>query len=210
MVSPRSLAIAIAGLSLLPLTSATADDDHRFVITPLLGYRGGGEFDALVGTATPDIDATESYGMALSMNLGQRHALELLYTFQPSEFQDNGLELDIEHLPLGAKATYLESEAMVPYAAAGLGATRFTPDQGDDEISFSGSLALGIEWPINEQFNVRLEGRAHIVYMNGNHTLFCGSSAAGGNCLVRAAGDIFFQPELLLGVGIALGQRTTR
>ena len=94
MVSPRSLAIAIAGLSLLPLTSATADDDHRFVITPLLGYRGGGEFDALVGTATPDIDATESYGMALSMNLGQRHALELLYTFQPSEFQDNGLELD--------------------------------------------------------------------------------------------------------------------
>lgn len=205
--SLASVAVACA-LLMTHAVTVRADEEHRFQITPLVGYRGGGEFDAFVGTQVFDAESSGAYGVALNMSAGEGRQYELIYNFQPTEIEDLDVDLDIETLHIGGSATYLTSETMIPYIAGGIGATRLKPDRGDDETRFSASLALGVGRPINDRIRVRLEVRGYFVTMAGNSRIFCGSGAAGGGCVARASGDVFFQYEALAGIAIGFGPAT--
>lgn len=190
--------------SLLASSFAHAQDEGpAFEITPLIGYRSGGDFDA-EGGANPNIVASASFGLILGYAANSDTRYELLYSRQQSEIQSTGgFDLDVEHLHIGGTATFAGGERFVPFISGGLGASRLSPQSGDDEMRFSGSLALGTIATFGEHFRLRLEVRGYLVSMDGNAGLFCDSGAAGGTCLVRAAGDTMFQYEFVAGVGFA-------
>jgi hypothetical protein len=201
-MSARS--VLLACLLLASGFAHAQDERHAFEITPLIGYRSGGDFDA-EGGANPNIQASASFGLILgyaAANSDTRY--ELLYTRQQSEIESTGgFDLDVEHLHIGGTATFAGGELFVPFISGGLGASRLSPQSGDDVTRFSGSLALGTIANFSEHFRLRLEVRGYLVSMDGNAGLFCDASAAGGTCLVRAAGDTMFQYEFLAGLGFA-------
>lgn len=200
----RDIASILCTTMFVATAAAAEDIAHRFEITPLAGYRAGGDFDEIGSTDNPNIEPSVSYGLALAWRLDPERKLELLYDYQSSEIQDSGIGLQVEHLHLGGSASFNATDTFVPYIAGGLGATHLKPDSGADETRFSGSLGLGFEIPIGDRIGLRFEARGYLVSMDGNSELFCGSSAAGGACLVRAAGSTLFQYALLGGIAVKL------
>lgn len=179
------------------------DEPPAFEITPLIGYRSGGDFDA-DGGANPNIEPSASFGLILGYATDSETHYELLYTRQQSEIEStDGFDLDVEHLHIGGTATFEGGQRFIPFISGGLGGTRLSPQSGDDVTRFSGSLALGATAAFSEHIRLRLEVRGYLVSMDGNAGLFCASAAAGGTCLVRAAGDTMFQYEFLAGLGFA-------
>lgn len=183
-------------------SSAAADEDGKFELTALLGYRGGGDFDELEGPANPNIEPDMSYGFALGWLPMPQTRYELIYDLQQTAIQDLNIDLDVEHLHVGGTATFGDGDGAEPYVAGGIGATRFNPSRGDDETRFSISLGFGVDVPINSRFGFRLEARGYLVSMSSDSQIFCTSGASGGNCLVRAAGDAMFQYALIGGIGL--------
>lgn len=190
----RFATIAVTCISLFAaMTAGAQDDSPRLEIAALVGYRGGGDFDALAGTDNPNIQPAETYGISLGWYRDAETRYELLYDLQSTDIQDSGVDLDVEHLHLGGALGFPATDALAGYISGGLGATRFHPSTGEDETRFSLSLAMGVDVPIGQHFGMRLEARGYLVAMDGDSEIFCGSGPAGGACLVRAAGDTLFQ-----------------
>jgi opacity protein-like surface antigen len=201
------LRLNAALLCLSPLTAiaAPAADDTRaprFEIAALVGYRSGGDFDALTGTDNPNIQPDMSYGVSVGWLSDSETTYELLYDLQRTRIQGSDVDLDVEHLHLASALTYGGTDEWNPYISGGLGATRLQPSTGADETRFSMSLALGVGVPVSEHVAVRLEVRGYLVFMDGNSNIFCSSGAAGGTCLVRAAGDTLFQYAAIGGIAV--------
>jgi hypothetical protein len=191
-------------ISLLAAVHVRADEDdaNRFEIAALVGYRGGGDFDALTGTDNPNIEPEVSYGVSVGWYSDPATKYELLYDVQSTQIEDSDVDLDVEHLHLGGSLPFPATENLEGYISGGLGATRFNPSTGADETRFSVSLALGVDVPIGEHVGFRLEARGYLAFMNGNSEIFCSSGAVGGACLVRAAGDHLFQYAVIGGLGV--------
>jgi opacity protein-like surface antigen len=196
------ISVALAGLGLAAPLAAKEDIEPQFDVTPMIGYRGGGDFDALAGTDNPNIEPEASFGIAFGWRTDAQTRYELLYDAQLTQIQDLGVDLDVEHLHVGGTASFGDGDTVKPYIAGGIGATRLRPSSGDDETRFSMSIALGVDIPISERIGVRLETRGYLVSMSSNSEIFCQSGSSGGSCLVRAASDAMFQYSVLGGVAL--------
>lgn len=200
----QSIYIAVlTNLCFVTLASAADDIEPKFEVTPIVGYRGGGDFDALVGTENPNIQPDVSFGLVLGWRRDAMSRYELLYDRQETDIQDMDVDLTVEHLHLGGTASFGDGDIFHPYIAGGLGATRLQPSIGDDETRFSLSLGFGVDVPLSKRVGLRLETRGYLLFMSGNSEIFCQSGAAGGNCLARAAGDTMFQYSVLGGIALA-------
>ena len=179
------------------------DQEHRFDITPLIGWRGGGDFDRDPGQ-NPNIAPAESFGLALGYATDDSTRYELLYMLQQSNIEDtDGFDLDVEHLHLGGTAAFNAGDLLVPFVSGGIGATRFSPETGEDEARLSIALGLGTTAPLSDRVNLRFEVRGYLVSMDHDADLFCTSVPSGQHCLVRAAGSTLFQYELLAGLALS-------
>lgn len=202
MRSPWIYISVLTNVCFATIAAAADDTEPTFEVTPIVGYRGGGDFDALVGPDNPNIQPDASFGLVLGWRSDAHTRYELSYDVQQTDIQDLDVELDVEHLHVGGTASFGDGETFKPYIAGGLGATRLNPSSGDDETRFSFSLGFGVDVPINERFGLRLETRGYLVFMSGDSQIFCQSGPAGGDCLVRAAGDTMFQYSVLGGAAL--------
>ena len=190
-------------LSLLAAVAANAQDTPRpFEIAAMVGYRSGGDFDALTGTDNPNIQPDVSYGVSFGWYSDPQTKYELLYDLQSTQIQASDVDLDVEHLHLGGALPFEATDTLEGYISGGLGATLLQPSRGADETRFSMTLALGVHVPVGERVGLRLEARGYFVSMDGNSNIFCSSGPAGGTCLVRAAGDLLFQYAAIGGISI--------
>lgn len=196
------VALALACCCLFTAAGAAETKKPAFEATALIGYRSGGDFDQLQGTDNPNIQPDASYGVSFGWYSDSQTKYELIYDVQQTDIQGMDVALDVEHLHLGGTAAFGDGDAVRPYVAGGLGATRFRPSVGDDETRFSLSIGFGIGIPLGERLGLRLEARGYLVSMSSDSEIFCQSGAAGGNCLVRAAGDTLFQYSVLGGIGV--------
>lgn len=197
------LLIGLIGLSpmIANAEGSAADSGLVFEVTPFIGYRGGGEFDAADG-ATPNMGSDESFGLVIGIVTEQDTSYELLYSSQEADIKGPiALDVRAEHLHLGGTAQFNQSDRVSPFISGGIGGTRLTPDVGEDELRFSASLGFGALTTITDRFRARFEVRGYLVSMDGNGDIFCSSTAAGGTCTLKAAGDTLFQYEVLLGAG---------
>ena len=181
-------------------TPAT-DSGLAVEVTPFVGYRGGGEFDAADGS-TPNMGSDESFGLIIGIVTEQNTSYELFYSAQEANIKGpHDLDVRTEHLHLGGTAQFNEGDRFAPFISGGIGGTRLTPEAGEDELRFSGSLGFGAIASITDRFRARLELRSYLVSMDGNGEIFCSSTAAGGNCALKAASDTLFQYEFFVGAG---------
>ncbi len=82
-----------------------------------------------------------------------------------------------------------------------MGLTRISPQtgSGSEDTRFSLSLGTGVKLPITQRFDVRLEARGFVTFINSDSAFFCASGSSGGVCAIQAKTDAFFQYELLAG-----------
>ena len=149
-----------------------------FEITPLVGYRLAGEFDASYDyfdddflSADAEIEEGEFFGVIFGFPLGTGLKLELLANRQESTFIiDEGLFGPVEDLGditlyhFHAGLTYEWGLGQVrPFVTGSLELARLDPDfpELNAENRFAGSFGGGVKIFFSEAVGLRLEGRGY-------------------------------------------------
>jgi hypothetical protein len=193
---------------LAPL-GAIADERPRFDVTPMVGYRMGGEFeeadtDTDTGS-TLDLDEGTSYGIDVGLYRDATSFYELLYTRQESGIDSpdpaiGSVDVATEYLHFGGTLLFTDEYWYVPWLSLTVGATRLKPDGGfDDETEFSASLGGGVRLPFSDRVAATVGVRGYLTLVDSDTAIFCVGSG-DLNCLVRTSGSTFFQGEAFVGL----------
>ena len=149
--------------------------------------------------------------LAITVDVGPPESSQQYELFYSRE--DAGLRLSstvrladvtVEYLHLGGTVLFDDDAKIKPYAAGGLGITRFTPSEGGStDTKFSMSLGLGLKWPVTRRFSFRLEVRGFVTAVDSNTSSFCKSGQIALTCRIHENGQAFVQGELLAGATLA-------
>jgi hypothetical protein len=163
-----------AVLSLLP-TVALAQPG-RFELTPTVGYRLDGEFDAESSDVFDpalniDVESSETFGLLFDIPLAPYWQLEILANRQRTEFVvDRGLFTpgddlgDVDLTVLQAGFLFWWGGGQVnPFVTMAAGLTRIDPqlDELDSDDRFSMSFGGGVKIFLGGNIGIRLEGRGY-------------------------------------------------
>lgn len=177
-------------------------------ITPLLGYRGGGEFIDETTNKKHTIVSSEIYGLIVSWPYERGKTYEIYYSHQssdinsisvtvPSPTSTADIPLTIDYLHFGGTAPISSEKDLKTFVSGGLGFTYLSPDftgaQSDLRASFS--IGVGLKYPITERIAFRLETRGLATLFNNNSAIFC-----SGGCSIKINGNLFMQGEVFAGV----------
>ena len=197
----------------LLLLNANADaGTFTIELTPIYGYRNGGEFTDEINDSRHTIQSSNMYGLVLSWpphHLGQ--AYEVYFSHQSSELTSVSLSLPdtpdtadipltIRYLHVGGTTPITEQENFKAFLSGGLGFTYLSPDFSSLESDLRASLSIGVgfKWPINEKLALRLETRGFATMFNSNSALFCNNGA----CSLSVNGSLFWQGEVFAGIAL--------
>lgn len=192
------------------LTTSTIT--HSLEITPLLGYRGGGEFVDTVNGKKHTVESSEVYGVIIGWPYERGKDIEIYYSHQSSKLNsvdvnipsptttgNVDIPLTLDYLHFGGTVPISEETSYKTFMSGGLGFTYLSPDlqglQSDLRASFS--IGVGVKWPISENIAVRLETRGLATLFNSNTAIFC-----NGGCALSIDGSLFFQGEVSAGLAI--------
>ncbi len=209
--APAILMAILLAIVAAPALAAEAGE-YRFAITPLLGYRMGGDFESDDTDAEVSLDDDAAVGFILNAPaeaLGEDAYTEweLYFSRQSAGIEDAPLEVDptlevdISYLLLGG--TYVGAGELVrPFLAAGIGAAHLSPDAsgyGSDTV-FAVGIGGGAQVFPTEQIGLRLEVRALGAVIDSHSNLFCASGPEGSACAVSASGNMLWQWEAFAGL----------
>ncbi len=191
----RIVAILVAAGFLSPGLAGAVEVE----ISPLLGYRFGGEFHEETTDQDVDLDPAGAFGLAVDVEYAPDKMVEVFYSRQSTSIEDTSLDVDVEYFQIGGVAEFTQDN-YTPYAVGTIGATRFSPDGDfDSETRFSLTMGGGVKWFFNEHWAARVEGRAYFTVFDSDAQVFCVSSG-GAACLFRVSGSVVWQLEALAGV----------
>ena len=178
-----------------PALASAADVE----VSPLVGYRFGGQFHEETTDRDVDLKEAGTFGLAVDVEYAPDQMVEVFYSRQSTSIEDTNLDLDVEYFHVGGVAEFTQDH-YTPYAVGTIGATKFSPDGGfDSETRFSMTLGGGVKWFFNERWAARVEGRAYFTIFDSDAEVFCVSSG-GAACLFRVSGSVVWQLEALAGV----------
>lgn len=191
---------------------AAEPGDYRFSVTPLLGYRMGGDFESDDTDAEVSLDDDVAVGFILNapaeaIGDDAYTEWELYFSRQSAGIEkapvgvDPSLDVDISYLLLGG--TYVgPGELVRPFLAAGIGAAHLSPDGSgyDSDTVFAFGIGGGAQIFPTEQIGLRLEVRALGAVLDSNSSIFCASGPESSGCLIGASGDLLWQWEVFAGL----------
>jgi opacity protein-like surface antigen len=209
--------LAAFAAALAACTVACAADPKRydedqplpFEIVPFVGYRVGGGFTAVDTGQSADLDAHQSFGLALDLRRDEGSQYELYYGRQSTAVGATATtpsaRLRVEYLHIGGTTVLSDETPGKPYLLGGLGVTHFTPDstQGRADTRFSLSLGVGTRVPFSAHFSLRLEVRGYLTFSNSDTAFLCRSDQTGAFCQFHAHGSTFTQFDFLAGAAYA-------
>lgn len=188
-------------------TAVSADENSNVEITPLIGYRFGGDFDATnhATDITTKIKLNEdtSYGLLLAWDYDKKRQGELLVSHYTSRFSQainpiaSNNSLSITYAHFGGNVPI--SDGPVPFfITGGLGLTHFSPEdtQLSNETRFSVNIGLATKIPVSENISLRFGGRVYATFFNSNSQIFCNE----GNCAISISSDLWVQSEVNAGI----------
>ncbi len=208
----RHIVIAVLLCSLAVPVYAAEPGEYRFSITPLLGYRMGGDFENDDTDAEVSLDDAAAVGFIINAPaeaVGDDAYTEWELYFsrqsagidQAPEDVDPSLDIDISYLLLGG--TYVGAGELVrPFLAAGIGAAHLSPDASgyDSDTVFAFGIGAGAQVFPTERIGLRAEVRALGAVLDSNSRIFCASGPEGSACAVGASGDLLWQWEVFAGL----------
>jgi len=187
------------------ICGAAQGAEPRFEITPFFTHRNGGGFQDAAGQEFNLLGKSGAAG-AISWAASASDAqYELLFSKQSTLTDSTSPSaMRIEYLQLGGTTLLGDATAhVVPFAAGGIGAARFTPSIAGltQETRWAFSLGGGVRIPIVKHVRLRIEARGYLTWLNGSSSLFCSSTSTSTTpCAIRAKGQTLFQYDVLGGV----------
>jgi len=182
-------------------------DDARFALTPLVGYRFGGNFEIEDSDLRVELDDSASFGLLFNAYHGPNTTWEVLYTQQqtksridPPNTATSAVDTDIHVLHLGG--TYHgDSDTVQPYVALTVGGThvRTATTGSQSDTFFSGSIGIGANVFPRRRFGLRFEARAYGTLTDSSTDLYCSTGPDQNVCAVRIEGTVLSQVETFVG-----------
>lgn len=210
MPANRSAVPSCLLLAVLAAVPAARADGVRAEVTPFVGYRMGGSFDAQApdGTVTESVDVEDgsSWGIDVGIYATPDAFYEFLYSSQSTGFESKdpllgSVDLTVEYFQFGGTAFFPGEQWPVPYLSLTVGATRFGADKGyGSDTKFSGTLGGGLRLPFSDNLAATLGVRGYLTFVESDTQFLCVSDSQGAGCLVRSSGSTYFQAEATLGV----------
>lgn len=200
-----------------PLWGGSAEAGaYRFAITPVIGYRMGGDFEDEETSDEVNFDDDSMFGFIINAPYqsldGDVYTEWELYSRRqkagldsvPSTV-DGSLELEISYFLIGG--TYVgapigEGELLRPFLAAGIGAAHLNPEGSgyDSDTVFGFGIGGGAMLYPARRIGLRREGRMLGAIVDSDSSIFCRSGLLGSACAFRASGDVLLQGEIAAGV----------
>lgn len=208
--NPRSISKLLAFI-LLPLSAFTQAENTPtgIEITPLIGYRMGGDFDvkqdSQASLSSIQIEDNTSYGLLIAWPFNNKQSGEFLISHYNTNFNsysnddellsDNGLGVTYYHL--GGNVP-ISGGALPFWLTGGLGLTHLSPDDKElsNETRFSMNIGLNTQFALSEVISLRLGGRVYGTFFNSDSAVFCGSEA----CKVYISSNLWIQSEVNAGL----------
>lgn len=207
MPSPnRTASLALASA----LLAGQALPARALELTPLLGFRGGGEFIDTVENKRHITSSSDTFGLIIgSAPYDRGKRFEVYFSHQSTEVSSIKIQtgaapasvvdvpLKISYLHFGGTTPITDEKKMQTFVSGGLGFTYLSPDFSGLESDLLGSLSLGLglRMPMTESVSLRLETRLLATLANNNSSILC-----SGGCTIRVNGSAFYQGEVFAAV----------
>jgi len=191
-------------------SAAAQEQAYAFELAPYGGYRFGGTFAAADSGTSIELDDSASFGLIFNARHSPDTQWEALYAHQETTADTAGLglglggadlDLGIDYLHGGG--TYLFDSAWGrPFLSATVGMTRIDVQNAgfDDDVFFSFSMGLGVQFRPTERLGLRLEARGFGTLVDSDTDIFCRTGPDENVCAVRIDGDVMWQMEAIAGV----------
>jgi len=174
-------------------------------VTPLIGYRFGGDFDTTKDKVHNRIELSEdtSYGLLTAWSFDRKRQGEFLISHyntnfsQSDDFSASNTGLGITYAHLGGNVPL--SEGPIPfYMTGGFGLTHLDPSdsQLSNETRFSVNIGLATKIELSERVSLRLDSRIYGTFFNSDSAIFCDVET----CAIYISSDIWFQSEVSAGI----------
>jgi opacity protein-like surface antigen len=200
--------LAVAMGAILAAVPARAEG---FELTPVVGYRIGGEFDVEGSSEKLELDEAATFGLIFGFPLDYQSVVEVELEHQATSLQGGALfsgeplfDLGVTTIQAGGRYQS-DHDKVKGFVSGGLGFSYFKPS-GDldgqplnDEWAWVLSLGGGAIIPVSEKLAVRLEGRAIGTFLLDSSGAFCSQ----GLCVVSVDGSGFVQAEFRVGLAIS-------
>jgi opacity protein-like surface antigen len=200
-----ALAVALG----LMLASAPAQAEG-FELTPLVGYRIGGEFEIEDSGEELELDDAAMYGFIFGFPLDYQSVVEVELAYQGTTLQGAGpfsgedlFDLGVWTLQAGGRYQS-DHDKVKGFVSGGVGLSLFSPKEDfdgqklDDEWAWVLSLGGGAIIPVSEKLAIRVEGRGVGTFLINSSGAFCSQ----GICAIAIEGSGFLQLELRAGLAI--------
>jgi len=188
------------------IAQVNAYEANSFEITPLIGYRFGGDFEANdEASTTSKIKLSEeiNYGLLFAWDFDRKRQGEFLINHYNSQFSqavdpiasNNNIAITYAHI--GGNVPI--SDGYLPvYITGGLGLTHLSPEDSllDDETRFSMNIGIATKIPVSEHLSFRLGGRVYATFFNSDSTIFCNEET----CAISISSDLWIQSEVNAGL----------
>lgn len=182
-------------------------------LTPVAGYRMGGEFDVNNRTDNEDrrvdLEDSVSQGLLLNVDLSEPgKQLEFYLGRQETTARSSeglltptrtSVDLTITQLQFGG--LYFPGGTTTGGFVSGVaGVTRLDPKPSGLDTHHRASLSLGggYKWPLNDHLRLRLDLRGLYTVLDSGGAVFC-----SGGCNVRFESNGFFQVEASAGLVVS-------
>ena len=169
MTKLNRLTVAVTAAMLLLPCLAMAQYTPSVEITPIVGYRWGGELSASNNDLldeNAEIDSSASYGLLVDIPLSRHAQIELMASRQDSNFSRGVLfpedgrfaDVDVTYYHVGFLYQWTPSH-LRPFVVGSLGFTDIAPEGASSENRFSTSIGGGLKVDLSRHVGFRLEAR---------------------------------------------------
>jgi hypothetical protein len=200
----RAITLLVCLLAYAPALSA-----QGFEITPVGGYRFGGDFFELLSGKPLDIDGAPAVGVVVNVPTSDLFQIEALYSHQranalvpifPSGPPVNW-QFTVDHWQGGGLQEYDIGRPKVrPFLTGTLGLTRYAAN-GDNEIRFTLGAGGGVKLFPVRHVGVRLDGRLFMTFVDADVALFgCSTFGPNTGCIIGFNTNIVWQAEFTAGL----------
>ncbi|MEF1310067.1 porin family protein [Vibrio mytili] len=150
----RKMAHWLVGGLLIGVTFST---QATILVTPFLGYTGGGHVADGNGE-TYDINPEMSYALSIEAPLDSGK-IGLFYSYQSTELKQLSNSADIHYLQFQSSIDYPISPRWQTYLGLGLGGSYTDVDWVDKKLGFSASAFAGLKYEFSDRITLNAQLR---------------------------------------------------